>query len=113
MLHPLLQGSSMIANNMRVPFVVPQPMAAAAAPGVAAPVNDAPVVAQQQQQQAAANRQVDGPHFPNIQEEPENHDWLDSFFSFTRLAIFITVLYFNSSPLRCLLVMLIASVIYL
>lgn len=40
-------------------------------------------------------------------------DWLDSFFSFTRLAIFVTVLYFNSSPLRCLLVLLIAGAIYL
>ncbi|EDW76148.1 uncharacterized protein Dwil_GK15302 [Drosophila willistoni] len=52
-------------------------------------------------------------NFPNIQEEPEMRDWLDSFFSFTRLAVFFTVLYFNSSPLRCLLVVLIAGVIYL
>lgn len=96
---------------MSVPFVVPQPMAAAAAAA-----NDAPVIAAQQQQQvqqAADNQQVNGPHFPNIQEEPEMQDWLDNFFSFTRLAIFVTVLYFNSSPLRCLLVMFIASVIYL
>ncbi|KAH8281437.1 hypothetical protein KR054_000454, partial [Drosophila jambulina] len=53
------------------------------------------------------------PNFPHIQEEPEMRDWLDSFFSFTRLAIFVTVLYFNSSPLRCLLVVLIAGAIYL
>ncbi|KAH8248894.1 hypothetical protein KR032_004035 [Drosophila birchii] len=52
-------------------------------------------------------------NFPHIQEEPEMRDWLDSFFSFTRLAIFVTVLYFNSSPLRCLLVVLIAGAIYL
>ncbi|XP_017060361.2 homocysteine-responsive endoplasmic reticulum-resident ubiquitin-like domain member 2 protein [Drosophila ficusphila] len=56
---------------------------------------------------------VNRPNFPNIQEEPEMRDWLDSFFSFTRLAIFVTVLYFNSSPMRCLLVVLIAGAIYL
>lgn len=78
--------------------------AAAAAP---APPPEAPVA------QAAAAPPANRPNFPNIQEEPEMRDWLDSFFSFTRLAIFVTVLYFNSSPLRCLLVVLIAGAIYL
>lgn len=67
--------------------------------------------------QVPADPQINGApqnrNFPNIQEEPEMHDWLDSFFSFTRLAIFVTVLYFNSSALRCLLVVLIAGAIYL
>lgn len=63
---------------------------------------------QQERQQAAA------PRFPNIvQEEQENRDWLDNFFSITRLAIFLTILYFNSSPLRCLAVVVIAGGIYL
>lgn len=58
--------------------------------------------------------QVAGPRFPNIQQdEQENRDWLDNFFSITRLAIFLTLLYFNSSPLRCLAVVLIAGGIYL
>ncbi|EDW52036.1 homocysteine-responsive endoplasmic reticulum-resident ubiquitin-like domain member 2 protein [Drosophila sechellia] len=67
--------------------------------------------------QVPADPQINGApqnrNFPNIQEEPEMRDWLDSFFSFTRLAIFVTVLYFNSSALRCLLVVLIAGAIYL
>ncbi|KAH8353215.1 hypothetical protein KR084_009680 [Drosophila pseudotakahashii] len=86
----------------QVPLIAAQPVAGAvAAPAAAAP--PAPQV-----NGAAQNR-----NFPNIQEEPEVRDWLDSFFSFTRLAIFVTVLYFNSSPMRCLLVVLIAGAIYL
>ncbi|XP_036342924.1 homocysteine-responsive endoplasmic reticulum-resident ubiquitin-like domain member 2 protein [Rhagoletis pomonella] len=64
--------------------------------------------AQPERQHAAA------PRFPNIvQDEQENRDWLDNFFSITRLAIFLTILYFNSSPLRCIGVVVIAGVIYL
>nr|XP_016937080.1 homocysteine-responsive endoplasmic reticulum-resident ubiquitin-like domain member 2 protein [Drosophila suzukii] len=85
----------------QVPLNAAQPVAGAAAP--AAQAQPAPQV-----NGAPQNR-----NFPNIQEEPEMRDWLDSFFSFTRLAIFVTVLYFNSSPLRCLLVLLIAGAIYL
>ncbi|XP_017006292.2 homocysteine-responsive endoplasmic reticulum-resident ubiquitin-like domain member 2 protein [Drosophila takahashii] len=86
----------------QVPLNAAQPAAGVvAAPAAAAP--PAPQV-----NGAAQNR-----NFPNIQEEPEMRDWLDSFFSFTRLAIFVTVLYFNSSPMRCFLVVLIAGAIYL
>ncbi|XP_030383746.1 homocysteine-responsive endoplasmic reticulum-resident ubiquitin-like domain member 2 protein [Scaptodrosophila lebanonensis] len=96
-------------NNMRVPGDTaqpqPQPVVAAAAAAAAVQPNEPP--------QAAIGRQRQGGNFPNIQEEPEMRDWLDSFFSFTRLGIFVTVLYFNSSPLRCLVVVLIASIIYL
>ncbi|KAH8418805.1 hypothetical protein KR222_007537, partial [Zaprionus bogoriensis] len=98
-------------QRMSVPQpVVPAVPVAGEAVGVAGQVNDAAAVAQQP---AARQVAAGGPNFPNIQEEPEMQDWLDSFFSFTRLAIFATVLYFNSSPMRCLLVMLIATVIYL
>jgi len=86
----------------QVPLNAVQPVAGAAA-APAAQAQPAPQV-----NGAPQNR-----NFPNIQEEPEMRDWLDSFFSFTRLAIFVTVLYFNSSPLRCLLVLLIAGAIYL
>ncbi|KAH8377683.1 hypothetical protein KR093_006626 [Drosophila rubida] len=119
MLHPLLQNMPhVIPHMMSVPQPDPAAVPAAAAAG-AAQVNEAAAAAAGLQPAAAAaaaaaaGRQVDGPNFVNIQEEPEMRDWLDSFFSFTRLAIFVTVLYFNSSPLRCLLVVLIASVIYL
>ncbi|SPP79637.1 homocysteine-responsive endoplasmic reticulum-resident ubiquitin-like domain member 2 protein [Drosophila guanche] len=88
-----------------------QRVAGAAAVAVGVQLNQAQPVAQPAA--AAVPPVPNRPNFPLIQEEPENRDWLDSFFSFTRLALFVTVLYFNSSPLRCLLVMLIAGVIYL
>ncbi|XP_037941910.1 homocysteine-responsive endoplasmic reticulum-resident ubiquitin-like domain member 2 protein [Teleopsis dalmanni] len=54
------------------------------------------------------------PRFPNIaQEEQENRDWLDRFYSITRLALFLIILFYNSSPLRCLAVVFIAGGIYL
>lgn len=87
--------------------------AAGAATATAAAAAAAPPPEAQVAQAAAAAPPANRPNFPNIQEEPEMRDWLDSFFSFTRLAIFVTVLYFNSSPLRCLLVVLIAGAIYL
>ncbi|TMW44469.1 hypothetical protein DOY81_010450 [Sarcophaga bullata] len=69
---------------------------------------------QQGQQEPAAVGQVAAPRFPNLpQDEHDNRDWLDNFFSITRLAIFLTLLYFNSSPLRCLVVVIIAGGIYL
>lgn len=38
--------------------------------------------------------------FPNIvQEEVENRDWLDLFYSFSRLMVLVTLVYFYSSPL--------------
>ncbi|XP_052854448.1 LOW QUALITY PROTEIN: homocysteine-responsive endoplasmic reticulum-resident ubiquitin-like domain member 2 protein [Drosophila gunungcola] len=98
-LPPLPQVPLIAARN----FADAQPVAGA----VAAPPAQAPPAPQING--APLNR----PNFPNIQEEPEMRDWLDSFFSFTRLAIFVTVLYFNSSPMRCLLVVLIAGAIYL
>ncbi|KAJ6649632.1 Homocysteine-responsive endoplasmic reticulum-resident ubiquitin-like domain member 2 protein, partial [Pseudolycoriella hygida] len=43
--------------------------------------------------------------FPNIvQEEVENRDWLDLFYAFSRLMVLVTLVYFYSSPLRCLIV---------
>ncbi|EDW03706.1 homocysteine-responsive endoplasmic reticulum-resident ubiquitin-like domain member 1 protein [Drosophila grimshawi] len=114
MLHPLLQSLPMIPNNLSVPLVGQPPVATAAAAAaagagaVAGQANEAAVVQQPE------GRQVDAPNFPNIQhEEPELRDWLESLFSFTRLAFFVMVLYFNSSPMRCVLVVLIVSVIYL
>ncbi|XP_058977319.1 homocysteine-responsive endoplasmic reticulum-resident ubiquitin-like domain member 2 protein isoform X2 [Musca domestica] len=76
-------------------------------------------VAEQQQpaqepEQQPAQAQVAAPRFPNMpQEEADNRDWLDNIFSITRLALFLTILYFNSSPLRCLAVVIIAGGIYL
>ncbi|KAH8385398.1 homocysteine-responsive endoplasmic reticulum-resident ubiquitin-like domain member 2 protein [Drosophila serrata] len=97
--HPLFAQLARIPNLSEAQAgVQAAPPAAAAPPAPPAEVAAAPLAR---------------PNFPHIQEEPEMRDWLDSFFSFTRLAIFVTVLYFNSSPLRCLLVVLIAGAIYL
>lgn len=55
------------------------------------------------------------PRFPNIvvEEPPENRDWLDMFYTMSRLIIFMTLVYFYSSPVRCALVLFIAFVGYL
>uniref|UniRef100_A0A1I8PNJ2 Ubiquitin-like domain-containing protein n=1 Tax=Stomoxys calcitrans TaxID=35570 RepID=A0A1I8PNJ2_STOCA len=74
---------------------------------------------EQQQQPQNAEQQAQAqvapqPRFPNMpQDEADNRDWLDNIFSITRLALFLTILYFNSSPLRCLAVVIIAGGIYL
>ncbi|XP_053672650.1 homocysteine-responsive endoplasmic reticulum-resident ubiquitin-like domain member 2 protein [Anopheles nili] len=48
--------------------------------------------------------------FPNIVvEEQENNDWLDVFFSMCRVGILMTVIYLYSSPMRCLTVLIIGS----
>ncbi|XP_069963238.1 homocysteine-responsive endoplasmic reticulum-resident ubiquitin-like domain member 2 protein [Bactrocera oleae] len=117
----------------QMPFIAPTTTAGVAAGGANNPVISAASLAQavpaaesntaaeaavgEQPQQAQAQperQQAVAPRFPNIvQEEQENRDWLDSFFAITRLAIFLTILYFNSSPLRCLAVVIIAGGIYL
>ncbi|KAH8333594.1 hypothetical protein KR059_001143 [Drosophila kikkawai] len=102
---PSLLAQPLFAQFARIPNLAEtQAAAQAAAPAPAAP--PAPPA-------EVAAAPLARPNFPHIQEEPEMRDWLDSFFSFTRLAIFVTVLYFNSSPLRCMLVVLIAGAIYL
>ena len=54
------------------------------------------------------------PRFPNIiQDEQENRDWLDILYSMSRLMILLCLVYFYSSPVRCLVVVLIGISIYL
>jgi len=51
--------------------------------------------------------------FPNIvQEEVENRDWLDMFYAFSRLMVLVTLVYFYSSPLRCLVVIFFTILYY-
>lgn len=116
---PLPHPQSLLAQPLFAQLArigVPNLGEAQAGAAAEAAVAPAPVAAPAEVAAAAPQlngAQVARPNFPHIQEEPEMRDWLDSFFSFTRLAIFVTVLYFNSSPLRCLLVVLIAGAIYL
>lgn len=55
------------------------------------------------------------PRFPNVNHEEvqENRDWLDMFYAMSRLMILLTLVYFYSSPLRCLFVLVIGVSIYL
>ncbi|XP_059616367.1 homocysteine-responsive endoplasmic reticulum-resident ubiquitin-like domain member 2 protein [Phlebotomus argentipes] len=54
------------------------------------------------------------PRFPNLvrDEGPEQRDWLDIFYAFSRLMVLITLVYFYSSPTRCLIVVAIGILIY-
>lgn len=52
--------------------------------------------------------------FPNIiQDEQEHRDWLDILYSMSRLMILLCLVYFYSSPVRCLVVILVGVSIYL
>lgn len=97
----------------QMPFVPPSVAAATLsneAPAAAqSPNNDAPAVPQQQPAAEAQQRR-----FPNIiQDEQENRDWLDILYSMSRLMILLCLVYFYSSPVRCLVVILIGISIYL
>lgn len=63
---------------------------------------------------AAAAPPAAARRFPNIVvEEQENRDWLDIFFSMCRVGILMTVVYLYSSPIRCITVLFIGSMLYL
>lgn len=66
-------------------------------------------------QAQAPQPQQEQPRFPNIvhEEPPENRDWLDMFYSMSRLMIFLTLVYFYSSPTRCLVVLFVGVALYL
>lgn len=81
---------------------VPQPQVAAQ-----------PQVPQPQQPLADQQPNAAQQRFPNIvQEEVENRDWLDMFYAFSRLMVLVTLVYFYSSPLRCLIVIFFTILYY-
>jgi len=70
--------------------------------------------AQPLQQPAQPAAEAPQRRFPNIiQDEQENRDWLDILYSMSRLMILLCLIYFYSSPVRCLVVILIGITIYL
>lgn len=90
-------------RNIPVQPQEPQAAAAAAPPPQVAPQQPLP----DQQPNPAQQR------FPNIvQEEVENRDWLDLFYAFSRLMVLVTLVYFYSSPLRCLIVIFFTILYY-
>jgi hypothetical protein len=101
----------------QMPFVPPSstaiPTIANDASAPQSPNNDAQAAqAQVPAQQPAA--EAPQRRFPNIiQDEQENRDWLDILYSMSRLMILLCLVYFYSSPIRCLVVILIGVSIYL
>jgi hypothetical protein len=86
-----------------------QQQQAAAVPAADAAVGGQVVENQGNEQQAAVVRR-----FPNIiQEEQESRDWLDILYSMCRLTILLTLVYFYSSPIRCLIVIFVGIAIYM
>lgn len=99
-------------NNFAfIPPQMPSPAASTIAHDAAVPNNN------NVQAAAAAEAPVaEAPQrrFPNIiQDEQENRDWLDILYSMSRLMILLCLVYFYSSPVRCLVVILIGISIYL
>lgn len=111
-------------NNMQQMYYPPQINANTV-------INSAPIIAppmpanqlvQQDGQQQEQPQQPGGevqpqaqPRFPNVNHEEvqENRDWLDMFYAMSRLMILLTLVYFYSSPLRCLFVLVMGVSIYL
>lgn len=50
---------------------------------------------------------------PQDPEREQNRDWLDVFYTISRLMIFSSIIYFYSSPLRFICVLLLCSGLYL
>lgn len=50
--------------------------------------------------------------FPN-DDEAENRDWLDILYTFSRLIVLLSLVYFYSSPGRCSIVILVMVLYYL
>lgn len=97
----------------QMPFVPPSVASATIsneAPVAQSPNNEAQAAPAQPQPAAEAQQR----RFPNIiQDEQENRDWLDILYSMSRLMILLCLVYFYSSPVRCLVVILIGISIYL
>lgn len=99
----------------QMPFVNPAAAASTALSDTSSSQStsaDPPAAPVQQQPQPAA--EAPQRRFPNIiQDEQENRDWLDILYSMSRLMILLCLVYFYSSPIRCLVVVLIGISIYL
>lgn len=109
-------------NAMFWQHQVQQQHAAAAAAALGAPAQPhANIVADLAQQQAAGAAGVavapdaQPQRFPIIQDDAgqQQRDWLDLFYATSRLMVLVTLVYFYSSPLRCLIVIFFIILYYL
>jgi hypothetical protein len=102
---PDFQANNFSAANPVTPISVPSAVQSTDVQSDATAQQPNPPPAQQQE---AAQRR-----FPNIiQDEQENRDWLDILYSMSRLMILLCLVYFYSSPFRCLIVIIIGVAIY-
>lgn len=99
-----------------------QQHAAAAAAAMGAPAQPhANLVADLAQQQAAGAAggavapDAQPQRFPIIQDDAaqQQRDWLDLFYATSRLMVLVTLVYFYSSPVRCLVVIFFIILYYL
>lgn len=74
-----------------------------------------PVLAQPENAAAAPENNPPQRRFPNlvVEEPQENRDWLDITYTMFRLMIVLTLIYFYSSPMRCLAVISVGVALYL
>lgn len=108
-------------QHFQTPIIAPQPPQQSQPPAVQVPEQNDVAQPPQPVAGAAGAAPVPGaeaapqPRFPHIvqEEQPENRDWLDMFYTMSRLMILLVLVYFYSSPLRCLLVLLIGVTLYL
>lgn len=65
---------------------------------------------------AAAAAAVQQPLFQRpvqLDDENENRDWLEIFYTFSRLIVLLSLVYFYSSPIRCSIVIFVMILYYL
>lgn len=112
--NPLLNQNAMFWQHQQLQQ---QQQNAAAAAALGAPAQPhANLVADLAQQQAAVapDAQAQPQRFPNIQDDvQQQRDWLDLFYATSRLMVLVTLVYFYSSPMRCLIVLLFIMLYYM
>lgn len=74
-----------------------------------------PQTQQSQQQQQPQQQPVVPPQQaqPLNDDENENRDWLEIFYTFSRLVVLLSLVYFYSSPIRCSIVIFVMILYYL
>lgn len=117
---PAQQASGFPFMQPQMPFFPPTITPTSSAPPTSTVQSPNPETQASPAPQEPQQPQVEPPaaepqrRFPNIiQDEQENRDWLDIIYSMSRLLILLCLVYFYSSPLRCIIVILIGLSIYL
>lgn len=112
----LMQSNSQDNNQFTQPMSWPNFMATMNATNATQQTTDnernADVEQQNQQQQAGAAAAAAAQQIVN-DDDAENRDWLEILYTFSRLIVLLSLVYFYSSPGRCSIVIFVMVLYYL